>query len=238
MHAVSLLRSRLKEKVQLFIMWFAVVPVIIAAVTGLVRLRQLDRPQRYLLGLTLFALSMEIASHALAYFKRPNLFLAPIDTAVEFGFLAFIYRRALAPSMVSRLIPALVGLFVLGSALTYSPHFDTAQFNPVQRVVESVLALGFVALFFRREIARRVVTARLEYEPMLWVSTGLLLYFSGNILIFLSSNYVLNHSRAMSLTVWSIHAMLYIFLNILYTVALCSTPRPRPAPPGPDFTQS
>jgi hypothetical protein len=73
----------------------------------------------------------------------------------------------------------------------------------------------------------------LEHEPMFWVSTGLLLYFSGNVLIFLSSNAVLHLSLEISRNVWAVHALLYTFLNIFYVVALCVTPRPGPAGTGP-----
>ena len=63
---------------------------------------------------------------------------------------------------------------------------------------------------------------------MFLVSIGLLLYFSGSILIFLSSNAVLHLSVELSRRVWAIHALLYTFLNCFYVVALSITPQPRP----------
>ena len=224
---------------QEFLLNFAVVPVFITAVIGVVRFRQFNRVQRYLVGLTLCALLMEVCGHILAHYKRPNLFLAPIDTTLEFGFLALIYQRVLRPGVASRFIPVVALAFVLGSALTFSPRLDTVQFSPVQHFLESVLVLGFVLLFFYREINRKVIAVRLEREPMFWISTGLLLYFSGNALIFLSSNYVLNHSRATSMSVWAIHAVLYMLLNVFYALALClRPPRPETALPASGITQT
>lgn len=225
------------EAVQHFITVFSIVPVAAAALVGLVRYRRLGRTQRYLLVLVLLALAMEITSRAVMRYQRSNLFLAPIDTVLEFSMLALLYRRALRPGRLSRLIPGVAVLFVLGSALTYSPRLDTAQFSPVQHFLESVLVLVFVGAYFYREINRPVITRRLERAPVFWVSSGLLLYFLSNLLIFLSSNYVLHRSVTLSRQVWAIHALLYIFLNTLYTIALW-LPAHEEGAHGPEVTQS
>ncbi|MBJ6108955.1 hypothetical protein JAO73_08040 [Hymenobacter sp. BT523] len=220
------------KSVQQFILEFSVVPVVVATLVGLWRYRRLGPAPRYLVPLLVACLLMEIASRTLGYFHRPNLFLAPIDTAIEFTFLALMYRRALRPSALSRCIPLLLIGFLLGSAFTYSPRLDTLQFSPVQHFIESVLVLVFVGVYFQREATRQTINRRLEREPMLWVSAALLLYFLSNIFIFLSSNYVLNLSRELSIQVWAIHGLLYIFTNVLYTVALCVNPVvPSPASP-------
>ena len=218
------------QAVQFFILNFTIVPVAVAVAIGLVRYRRLSTEQRYLLVLVSASLLMEITANSLRYFHRPNLFLTPIDTTIEFSVLALLYRRVLAPSRLSRLIPWVLLAFVLGAALTYSPRLDTVQFNPVQRFIESLLVLVFVAAFFQREIDRPVITKRLEREPMFWISSALLLYFLSNSLIFLSSNYVLNLSRALSLKVWTVHGLIYIFTYMLFCIALIIKPRHIPAP--------
>ncbi|MBF9223993.1 hypothetical protein [Hymenobacter ruricola] len=230
------------ESVQQFIFTFSIVPVVVATLVGLARYRRLGPAPRYLVPLLLACLLVEIVARTLRHYHRPNLFLAPIDTALEFTFLALMYRRALWPSALSRCIPLLLAGFLLGSALTYSPRLDVAQFSPVQHFIESVLVLAFVGSYFYREATRKTVTRRLEREPMLWISAALLLYFLSNSFIFLSSNYVLNLSEELSRQVWAIHGVLYIFTNVLYTIALCVSPvnaQPADAPaPVPRVTQS
>ena len=202
--------------------------MLVAAGIGIIRYRQLGKPQQLLLLLTLLALSMEAVARTLYYYRHPNLFLGPIDTAIEFTLLALMYRLALQPSSLSRLILWLVGAFVLGSAFSYTPRLDTEEFSPVQHTLEAVLLLGFVGSYFYREIIHPVVSAKLRQDPMFWVSAGALLYFAGNLLVFLSSNYVLQLSQALSFQVWTVHAMLYSLLNVLYAVALaCPARLPR-----------
>lgn len=213
--------------IQRFILHSTLVAVVGTALIGLVRYRNLGPTQRQLLVLTLLSLLMEIMARLLMYYKRPNLFLAPVDAVLEFVVLGLIYRRELRPARISRFIPLLIAGFVLGTVLSSSLRPDTLQFNPVQHFIESVLVLTFVGIYFHREITRQVVTYRLEHEPIFWISTGLLLYFLSNMFIFLSSNYVLNLDKALSLRVWTIHGLLYIFLNVLYMVALWLPERQR-----------
>ncbi|MDO7850116.1 hypothetical protein Q4S41_00815 [Hymenobacter sp. CA1UV-4] len=196
----------------------------VAGVIGVARYRRLDRNMQYLLLLTLLALVVTAVAMWLRVRHRPNLFLFPIDTAIEFTLLALIYRHALRELPISRFILAGVGLFLLGTALTYRPRLDTLEFSPVQHFIEGVVVLTFVFYYFRREITRQVVTRHLERDPMFWVSTGLLLYFSGNLLIFLTSNLVLKYSPTISRHVWAIHALLYTFLNVFYGIALSLPP--------------
>ena len=213
--------------VEKYISDFSTVTLVVAGLVGVVRYRRLDRAMRYLVVLTLLALVVTAIATTLQRQHRPNLFLFPIDTAIEFTMLALMYRFSLQELAVSRFIPALIGLFLLGTALTYRPQLDTVEFSPVQHSIEAVVVLTFVFYYFRREITRQVVTRHLERDPMFWVSTGLLLYFSGNLLIFLTSNLVLKYSLAISRHVWAIHAMLYAFLNVFYSIALSlKTPVP------------
>jgi hypothetical protein len=203
-----------------FLLHFAVVPVVGTVAVGLGRFRRLGPTQRILLALCLLALLMEATIRVLAYYKRSNLFLAPVDAIIEFVLLGLIYRRELRPAGISRLIPWLIGGFVLGSALAYSPGFDKPRFSPVQHSIESLLVLAFVACYFRRELNRRHITGRLEREPVFWISTGLLLYFLSNMFIFLASNYLLTLSKEVNVQVWAAHALLYMFLNVMYALAL------------------
>ena len=223
--------------IQQFIFNFSPVPLLAACVVGVVRYRRLDLVRRYLVWLSLLALVVTLLSIGLAHYHRPNLFLAPIDTAIEFTLLALMYRRTLWPHVVARYLPVGIGLFLVGTALTYQPQLTTVQFSPIQHFIESVGILALVLLYFRRILIPPIPLAPLEHEPIFWISAGLLLYFSANSLLFLFSNAILEQSRELSLNTWAIHALLYSFLNVFYVVALSITPRPAPAH-KPGITQS
>jgi hypothetical protein len=220
-----------------FIFEFSSVPLAVACVVGLVRYHRYEAVRRYLVWLSWLALLVTVAAMWFQRQHRPNLFLAPIDTAIEFTLLGLMYRRALWPHPVTRLLPVGIALFLAGTALTCWPRLSTAEFSPVQHFTESVAMLVLVGLYYRRVLTTRPVSlAPLEREPMFWVSAGVLLYFAANSLIFLTSNLVLFHSKALSLNIWAVHALLYAFLNGFFIVALSLPLQPPQHLPG--ITQS
>lgn len=217
--------------VEQFIMQFSTVPLAGACAVGVLRYRRLETTRRYLVWLSWLALLVTAVAAWFASHHRPNLFLAPIDTAIEFTLLGLMYRRALAPLAVARYVPLGIGLFLLGTAGSYVPRLDTVQFSPVQHFIESMAMLALAIGYLWQLLRPPLTLAPLEREPMFWVSAGAVLYFAGNSLIFLTSNLTLFYSRELSLTVWAIHALLYSFLNGFYIVALCVNPQPPAASP-------
>ncbi|MBF9223764.1 hypothetical protein [Hymenobacter ruricola] len=196
--------------------------VFVAGAVGAARFGRLDPALRCLAGLIFFEIFVELLSRAVT----PNLFVLPADTMVEFGALAWMYRRAFWPSALSRWLPAVVAVFAAASLVSYAEPARLLQFNTVQRFAESLLVLGLVLRYFYTVI-RELAIEHLEREPLFWVSVGLLLYFSGNVFIFISSNYVIQHSKTLSLRLWDVHALLYMVLNGLYAVALWISPSTR-----------
>ncbi|MEO0473084.1 MAG: hypothetical protein AAF206_25945, partial [Bacteroidota bacterium] len=62
---------------------------------------------------------------------------------------------------------------------------------------------------------------------MFWFGTAILLYFSGNLLLFLYSSLVASLDVETNYQIWGIHAVLNILLYSMYTIALWSKPEQR-----------
>ncbi len=191
------------------------------------RYRRLGPALRCLAWLTWASAVMETVLHFVRDANGSNWFLGPIDAALEFTFLALLYRRALAPSWVSRAMPALVAGFLVLSAYTFWQGLGVVRFGTVQALAEGVLVLGFVLAYFRK-LLDELTVLRLEREPLVWVSVGLLLYFAGSLLMLVARNYALQQSHGLLKQFNAIHLLLYGSLNLLYLVAFWMTPaRPK-----------
>ncbi|MCC3158253.1 hypothetical protein LJ737_13475 [Hymenobacter sp. 15J16-1T3B] len=198
----------------------SVAPVVLAGAIGLLRWRQLPRTLRYLVALTWLTLLTEAVSRLLWWQHRPNLFLQPIFAVGEFGLLVLLYRQELRSAAFARVAPWLVGGFSLYILTASFLTADLASLGSTLRVVESVMVLGILGLYFRK-LLNELTVEHLEREPMFWVSLGLLLYFLGDVHIFLFSNFLfLNYSKEFNLTVWAIHAVLYMVLYCCISLAL------------------
>ncbi len=204
---------------------FTLVPVVVAAAIGFVRFRQLPASLRYLAGLTWFELPIEVIAFLILLLHGNNLFLMPIYTVGEFGLLALVYRQTLQSTIFTKAVPWLVGAFTIYAVLDSLLFSGLAWFRPGQQVVQSVLILGIVGLYFRK-LLNELQIQRLTQEPMFWVSTGLSLYFLGYLQIALFSNYLLRHySMQLNENIWSVQSFLHIVLHSCYCLALWMRPQ-------------
>ncbi|RYU78045.1 hypothetical protein [Hymenobacter persicinus] len=209
-----------------WIMLCAPVPLATAGLVGAVRWRHLGPSMRWLTGLVWFGLLMELVSRWMMLQKMPNLILSPLDTLAEFVGLTWIYGRELRPWPITRYVPAAIGLFAVLTGISIFTQLHSVQFSPVQHSIESITLL-VLALLYLYKLSHGTAVRQLEREPMFWVSAGVLLYFAGDVLIFIFSNYLLQqYSRAVNIQVWAVHAVLFMILCSCYTIALWLSPRP------------
>ncbi|MVN74862.1 hypothetical protein GO988_00830 [Hymenobacter sp. HMF4947] len=195
--------------------------VVGGAVIGAVQYRRLPQNLRYLAWLAWFELPLELLGSALGFLHHNNLFIMPFYTVGELALLALVYRSTLQSAAFNRALPWLVGGFTAYTVLDSLLAADlTSWFRPGQQVIQSLLILGMVSLYFRK-LLRELLVRHLEREPMFWVSVGLALYFVGYLQIALFSNYMLKHySLQFNRNIWNINFGLTLVLHSCYCWAL------------------
>ncbi|RZL16314.1 MAG: hypothetical protein EOO62_01630 [Hymenobacter sp.] len=203
--------------------------IVAAAVVAAARYRHLPPNLRALAWLTWFELPLEVVAIAIGWLHHNNLFIMPFYTVGEVWLLSMVYGRTVQASTLSRAMPWLVAAFATYVLVDNIVAPDLTWFKPVQQVTQSLLILSLVGLYFR-ELLNELRVARLERDPMFWVSVGLALYFLGYILIALFSNYMLQHySLQFNRNIWSIHFVLSLLLHSCYAGALWLQPASAPA---------
>ena len=201
-----------------------VLPVVLASIVGLVRFRYLPLNLRYLAGVAWLVLPLEVAQYVIMVRHGNNLFLIPIATAGEVALLTMVYRYTLQSVTFTRVVPWLVGGFTAYVVVDSLFLSDLTWFRPVQQVLESVLVLVLVGLYFRK-LLNELVVKSLTREPMFWVSTGLFFYFVVYLQIGLFSNYLLHYSRQLNTNIWMVHSLLFVGLYCCYSLALWMRPQ-------------
>ena len=196
-----------------------------AALISLVRFRYLPVDLRFLTGIVALEVVSEIVAFILHHYHQPHLFIGPIFAAGELWLLSRVYDKTLQYPAFSRVRPWLAGTFVAycaGEGLIFP---EAARFKPLLLLVESLLILAMVGLYFRKLLHELRVT-RLDREPMFWVSVGLVINHLGKSQIYLFSNFLLSHySTQLNLNIWAIHAILLVVLYSCYLVALWIRPQ-------------
>lgn len=200
------------------------VPMVLAGIIGLFRFRHLPLNLRVLTGLLWFVIPMNLAGFYFLLHQQNNLFLMPVYAVVELLLLALIYRLTLQSAAFMRAMPWLVGGFVAYVLFDSLAAPTLKAFRPGQQVIQGLLVLLFVGLYFRK-LMNELKVQHLKREPLFWVSAGLFVYFTGYLLIALSSNALLAYSKSLNLAIWAVHSVLFIVLYICYCVALWLSPK-------------
>ncbi len=162
------------------------------------------------------ALILDIAIQLFKFkLELPHSGLQNLYLLVEFILLSFIYKEAVIQAkkvFYNFFIAALVFF-----ALTTFPHPNT-EFNEAGATLFSFcyIILGIAGLY---SILKQQRFLYLEKSWFFWLNTGIILYASGNFLIFLFAD-LRHQDRSMFLSLWQIFWVLNITKNIFLALAL------------------
>lgn len=199
-----------------FVSYASLVPLLL----GLFSFSLNSRPIRYLIGLSAVACITEFTGTYLALQNTSNLFLFHFYPPVELSFLLVIYSlnmRHAVPSVVFWSFGILFILFSVINTLYFQPlHVFNTNGRGVESFLVLVLAIGYSILLLYRPGEHRN-----QNRPMFWINTGVLIYFSVNLVFFFMSNFLLeNLSQTLNYFVWGFHALVGLVLYMFFTLAI------------------
>jgi hypothetical protein len=154
--------------------------------------------------------------------KINNLYLLHLYTPLEFACILWFYSILLRGFIPQKVFLYLAFGFVTFSALNSLFIQDLKTFNTYARSLEGVLVIVLSLLWFYQTLIEMKIK-KLEEEPVFWVNAGFLLYFSGNVLLFAFSNYIMNINNSLNSYIWAFHALFSILVYLLIAVGLWKT---------------
>lgn len=189
-----------------------------AALTGLLRYKQLPPAMRLVALLTCFTVVLELTSFLLVKISptSPNLFLFPVGLLGEVLLLTLAYRQALASPPLGRWLLGALGLYCAFLFTEVWLKLGTVQFYVAAQVVSDVATLGLAALYFWKLLSDLQVEQPSQ-DPFFWLSVGLIVYSLGDSLIALSSDYVLAHYSRQA------QVLVLVIIRNLFNVLLYTT---------------
>lgn len=164
----------------------------------------------------------EIIVYVPTFFEIGNLPMLHLFTVLQFVLLANIMRKVLVPLISNRTLNILMMAFILFASIDALFLNGIDNFNSYSRPLASFI-LVFLALCYFYKTLKELKVKSLDKEPLFWLHIGILIYFSGSFFIFLFTNYIKTSNDAL-FTLWGIHAIFNIFLNISYAIALWIQP--------------
>lgn len=150
-----------------------------------------------------------------------NMFVFRFFTIIEFILISFFYsiffRKYLRPGYIFLFIAVFLGVAFIDYKINGLNAIDNYS-SSVSALFVSLYAL--ISFFY---IMRKLIFENILSEPFFWVNSGVLFYFSGNLLVFAFCNYVNTYQQSYSNALWAIPQFLNIFFNILISIGFWKT---------------
>ena len=198
--------------------------VALPLVIGLLRIKRLQIIQRYVLALVVFSILVELAAVVLGRFLHlRNLPLLHVFSAVQFTLLWLIFAQRLIPPFSKKIFSGILAVFWLFAIVCAIWIDGIYNFNAHARSFGAILIIIFCLSYFYQRL-RMLDLENLEADPLFWVTTGSLIYFSGSLILFIISNYILPN-EAMSISIWGVHGIFNTFNNLFFMIALWVQPK-------------
>lgn len=197
----------------------ALLPVL----AGIVNFRRLDRTVKtaavFFMVAALFELILVLT---IRMGIANNMPLLHLFIAISIVFFSIIYYRAFYSAALRKAVlfmgPAALLVIVANALLIQGIWLYPSLSNTVQ----GIMLISFSLLYFY-QIFTRQEYIHIEKQALFWINSGVLIYFSVNIFLFMLFNLVIAQQRQ---ELYAIHSVTNIFSNILYAIGLlCKPPK-------------
>jgi len=200
--------------------FISAVTILLPVVAGLFKIKSFNNDFRWLFVFFLFSMVIEFVAHSLKQRGINNLWLGNIYFLVECFVLSIIIARWLKSKRLRIFIAVFLAAYLVVWIFTTFFVLDFYIFNNYARTVESFVFV-FLSCFVLMTVSTD--TSQVIFQnPKFWFGSALLIYFSVNLIVFGTVNYISsNHGHLMDNT-WMIHSVTNIFANLLFAIGfLC-----------------
>ena len=212
---------------QQLLILFSSCPVIIFTIFSIYKYKKNNYERKFIL---FFFINTFIFDMFLKYFwlyKMNNLYIANIYIPIEFFILLSLYQfnlHEIINKFYFYIILSLFFTFYVINIFYFQGFFSDYSSNA--KTLESVIFIILSQVYFYKILIHLDVEFLLR-EPMFWINTGVLIYFSADIFIFIFGNYLMKYSENLNIQMWAIHAVFLMIFYTLLSVSLCVTPAPK-----------
>lgn len=200
-----------------YIYYIAPAFVLFPISTGAIFYTKLPPPYRILFFFVLLSGLTNLIAITLSATSHQNLLLLRAYTALEYLSISAFFRAQFSRYKFSRVIITVSMILFPLLCITDLFFQTTAQFDSYTSSFEAILIiLMCLTLFY--QIEDRNISSRWKDNPVNWFNTGLLLYFSGSMFLFLLSNYLLKAPLIVSYTAWAMHGTFSLVMYLMFSI--------------------
>lgn len=203
----------MNEVLQYFSSLFVVIPLII----GIIRKTYLYKTTLTIFILLAVTFFIEIVNIFCSLRGINNMFIFDLFTPVEFILFALFYKSFFDTITKSYIHYIIIVLFLVTAAFDTFFINDLLTINNFSDSIECIVFIlySLIAFFF---IMKRLMYENLLNTSFFWINIAILIYFAGNLFLFLFSSHLQQNDHAQYLALYNIHSVTNILYYILISI--------------------
>jgi len=178
---------------------------------------RMSRPLRVFAFYLVVSLISTVLNSQLSLHKIHNLWASNSFMPVQFGLLAYFFsfyvghpiQRAIRLSIPVFILLWSINFLFLESIFAYSMYA-----KPIEYLLLAALSAAALLTNYRRNLLSPLS------DPLFWIGSGALLYFSSTAILFAMSSILLSISQQTLRVVFSIQGIISILINVSYAMGI------------------
>jgi len=184
--------------------------------------KYIGKPLKPIFLFVITAIVVEVITGILNWMGLNNFFLFHLFTIAEFSLFSLFYFNFFKRYFNSSWI--LIGIFIFMCIAFFDYKVNGLESMDDFSVSIECVILVLYSLFLFYYVFQKLIFERLTEEPVFWINSSVLLYFAGNLLLFVFSNDLLKTDIKKHLLLWGIiHSFCNMVFNLFLTIGFWKT---------------
>ncbi|MDB5001402.1 MAG: hypothetical protein JWR76_2479 [Mucilaginibacter sp.] len=206
-----------------YITYIVPLSVLIPLVTALINFKYLSKPFKIIFWFVLFSGVINTFSMMLVdVFHKQNLIIFHLYTIFEFVMLSIFYC-CFQNKRGRNIITWVLGIFTILYLVNF--YFQSISINNTYTHSLSAIIIIAYSMQFIFKQSEKYDKANWGYDGLNWINTGILIYYSSCLFLFMTSNYFLTASKFIGELIWTTHDTILFLEYILFAIGFykCKT---------------
>ena len=202
--------------------YFSAAMLLLPVFFGFFRLKHLIKNYLFVLILVVVSLIVEIISYTIIkYFNSSNIVLYNIYMIIETLLISAFYFSYVDKKSLKITILIITSMFITASIIELIIQKKNTM-SEISLTFEALFAISMAVITFHQILQKQLYLNILK-APILWINSGFLLFFAGNLFVFLFSKFLHEFAQKAFYEIWGFHSILNIILYILISIGFWKT---------------
>ncbi|WP_298425801.1 hypothetical protein [uncultured Kordia sp.] len=185
----------------------------------LIRFKRFGKPFITLSVLLVMASIISFMAYIHYAKEENNMYLLHIYTILEYIGWTFFYYQLFESKIIKKVLVVLIILFVLFSIANTIFWQPLEINNSHSRSLEGFLLVCFAVTWLYKVFVDSAIK-NIEKHPVFWINTAVLIYFSGNFVLFTAQDLLLEITLKEFIVAWTLHGFFLILHYLLISLGI------------------